>query len=307
MFSRKIILLSLFAATTTLQAATEFPDGLVPADIAAEFAGGGTLHQGLPDDFPDLLLPRGIDLRVLGSLQNNPYSQTILIRSSSSPAEIREGLLAMLAMQGWHDVGSSPLGSISPLYLQLCHDLHGTMTLTMRSNATGTQLQVRRNVFPQQVARPPCAQERARNLESTARYVYFNSLLPLLEVPEGTLSPLPGRGIRGISGSYSGSSVRIEREGTIEVPETTAADVYEDFARQLTEQGWIVDSSATGIMSAASTWTRTVTPTGATSPELVLLSLTVQGGSGDYYGVALVLRSPPGEGSAGFSGGFSAF
>lgn len=307
MFSRKIILLSLFAATTTLQAATEFPDGLVPADIAAEFAGGGTLHQGLPDDFPELLLPRGIDLRVLGSLQNNPYSQTILIRSSSSPAEIREGLLAMLAMQGWHDVGSSPVGAVDPVYLQLCHDRHGTMTLTMRSNATGTQLQVRRIVYPQQVARPPCAQERARNQESTARYVYFNSLLPLLEVPDGTLSPLPGVGIRGISGSYSGSSVRIEREGTIEVPETSAAEVYENFAQQLTEQGWIVDSSATGIMSAASTWTRTATPPGATSPELVLLSLTVQGGSDDYYGVALVLRSPPGEGSAGFGSGFPAF
>ncbi|HEY0963314.1 MAG TPA: hypothetical protein VGE69_13265 [Pseudomonadales bacterium] len=291
MFSRKIILLSLAVASTTLQAAEEFPNGLVPADVAAEFAGGGTLYRGLPDGFPDLVLPARLGLRLIGTHQRNPYSQTILIQSAAGPADLRETLLSMLQMQGWHDLGSAPIGAVDPVFLQLCHDIHGTMTVTMRSNAAGTQLQVRRTVYPQQFTRMPCAEERARSQAASARYAYFGQLLPVLEVPDGTLAPQPSVGIRNISSSFSGDSVRMEREGSVSVPDTTAADVYEHFAEQLREQGWVADSSATGELTASSTWLKEVTVPGAAASERVVLTFNVFAATEDAYGVTLVLRS----------------
>lgn len=308
---RKSILLSLFACTT-LQAA-EFPNGLVPADVAAEFAGGGTLHPGLPDDFPQLMIPAALDLRVVGTHQRSQFQQTILLRSTLDPEELSDRLVAALTVQGWQELTPSAIAIGRAGYLQLCHDTHGSMTVSMTPSAAEalTRVQVQRSVYPVQFTPMPCADQLASSRETAARYAFFSNLVPVLEVPEGTLSPRPAIGIRGISGSFSGSNFRIEREGTIEVPETVLADVNAHFTEQLVEQGWENDSSAIGELSATSTWTRTVTPPGADSPEQPILTLTIlPSSSEDLYGVVLVLRSLGSTGSdfiSGFSSGFSSF
>jgi hypothetical protein len=296
MLSRKIILLSLIAASTTLHAATEFPNGQVPAEIAAEFAGGGTLHQGLPDNFPPLTVPASLKLRVLGTNQRNQYTQTILLHSTLGVQALHEGLVAALEPQGWQELARSFI-AVDPFgYLQLCHDVHGSMTLNMSRSGNATRLQVQRTVLPASVEQPACADQQADYAESAARYAFYEGLVPLLEVPDGTLRPAP-IGIRGISASASGSSVRIQREGTIEVPGTTTAQIDAHFTAQLREQGWVKDSGGTGSVSAVSTWTRTVTPPGATSSEFAAVTLNVLELSEDSYAVSLVLRSPQASGS----------
>lgn len=292
----KSILLSL-CACTTLQAA-EFPNGMVPADIAAEFAGGGTLLQGLPDDFPPITLPPGLDLRVVGTHQRSQYQQTILLRSTHGIDDLKNRLLAAVTAQGWQELTSPTLSVGAEGYLQLCNDTYGSLTVRMSLSATDalTHVQVQRTVYPVQVTLPSCAVQQASTEQSAARYEFLNSLAPVLEVPEGTLSPRPGIGIRGVS--YSGSNYRIDREGLIDVPGMTLRTVNAHFTEQLAAQGWVIDSDAVGESSAISTWTRTVTFPGADSPEQPILILTVLPGSGeDSYGIVLTLRSAPSSGT----------
>lgn len=262
MSMRNIILLSLLGATTTLQAATEFPNGLVPADVVGEFA-GGTILSGLPDDFPALLLPPGLDLRLIGSMQRNEYSQQILLRSPLGREALNEALLAALTVQGWVDVSSSSLLGISGLLsLRLCHNQHGEMTLSGTPVSYGTRLQVSRNVYPPQFTRTPCSEQQAQMRANAARRSLYESLVPVLEVPEGTVATPPVGYFRDFSSSFSSNSVEIEREGSIQVPGTNATELFEHFAAQL-----------------------------------LFAALTVLRGSGDNYGVTLTLRSPPVEGS----------
>jgi hypothetical protein len=66
MLARKFVLLASVTLSAQLHAATEFPGGLVPMDIVREFA-GGTLYQSVPDGFPPIALPPGLDLQLVAS------------------------------------------------------------------------------------------------------------------------------------------------------------------------------------------------------------------------------------------------
>jgi hypothetical protein len=301
MLSRKIILLSVFAttsaATTTLLAATEFPNGLVPAEIAVEFAGGGTLHQGLPDDFPPLTVPASLNLSVLGTNHRNQYTQMILLRSTLGVQQLHEGLVAALATQGWTELGRAIIGVDPYGFTQVCHDVHGTMTLNMSRSGDATRLEVQRTVWPEEVTVPSCAEQQAAYQERAARSAFFEGLMPILEMPEGAVRTPPFLGIRGVVGNYSAGSVRIERDGQMEVPDTTIAGINAHFSAQLLEQGWVLDSGSAGDVSAVSTWTRTVAPPG-TASERVFVTLDLLEFGNDRYTVTLTLRSVQADGGS---------
>lgn len=300
MLSRKIILLSLVTATTALQAATEFPNGLVPADIVAEFA-GGTILQGLPDDFPPLTVPAALDLRVIGSMQENAYSQTILLSSSLSREELAAGLRAALTGQGWLDTSVSPGGFPGLGLLRFCHDAHGDLSINGTPTDYGTRLRVSRTVMPAGYPGKACSVQREQIVENAARGNIYDALMPILEVPENTVNS-PSDLISGSSSSRSATRVTIRRDGSIEVPNTSTAELHDHFAAQMLEQGWQEDSSDTSDRSAISVWRKALTDPLAIG-DTAFVVLTVLRGSEDFYAVMLTVRSMPVDGgTAGIIG-----
>jgi hypothetical protein len=292
---RRFVLLLGLAGSTSLHAATEFTNGLVPMDVVREFA-GGTVIKGLPDGFPALLLPEGLDLQLIGSLERDAWSQTILLRSSLSREAVRERLHAALTVQGWTDLGST-LPIAAQYILNLCHGQHGLMSINTNTASNGSRIQVTRSFHPAQL-RTSCSEQQNRNRETATLYSFYSSQMPVLEVPAGTVNT-PGPAIlRGGSSSFSTDYAEIDRDGSIEVPGTTAAAVHAHFSTQMQAQGWALDSSDTGERSASSVWTRTLTPPGATASADMFVTLTVLRGTGNFYGVRLRLQTPP-AGSTG--------
>lgn len=304
---QKFILLSAIASALPVQAATEFPEGLVPVEIVSELLGGGTLYRGLPDDFPPLLLPDDVDLYLLATHQRNSYSQSLLLRSNTERLVAHERLYAALTAQGWLDVSTSPFGISGLSLMRLCHDQYGDMTINISTAGSGSRLEVSRTVLPAGYVGMSCAEQLARSQAGAARYALYESVMPLLEVPDNTIETIPTPFLRGFSSGISGSRVEITRDGSIEVPDTNAAELYTHFAAQMQEQGWEADSSDSGNASASSVWTRSIVPDGSNEAERVLLTLTVLQGTGDYYEVSLSLRSPAEGGGAGIGSWISTF
>jgi hypothetical protein len=301
MLFRKLILLAGLTLATELHAATEFPGGLVPMDVVREFA-GGTLYRSLPDGFPPISLPPGIDLRLLGSTSEN-YSQKVVLRTTLSREALYEQLRTVLTAQGWHDVGSSTFYSL----LRFCHDQYGSLYATVNSSSGGgNRVDVTRSSFP---SSSTCSEQQAQIAASTAWSDFYNARFPVLEVPAETITTSPSPYILR-SGSSSGSAGRIEinRDGNIKVPLASAATVHEHFARQMASQGWKMDSSAAGERSATSVWIKTAAAPGL-SNDLVemLVTLAVVRGATDVYGIDVRFQSPPTESNGGSFSGLSTF
>jgi hypothetical protein len=303
MSPRHLILL-LCLGTSSLHAATEFTDGLVPMDIVREFS-GGTVYPSLPDDFPPMNWPADTDLHVIATTVQ-PYSQRILLRTSHSSHEIQQRLLAVLTVHGW-----TQISSLSSYYLLMCHDRYGQMTITTSNTGTYTRVSVSRSVIPQGLTGlPTCAEQQRTTRENDIAQNFFSTQLPVLEVPAGTVQSVPRAYLIGGSSSfYSNDGVEISRDGVIQVPDTTVADLYEHFAAQMQEQGWQVDSSDAGQRGASSVWLKSMTVPGATTSTEVMTTLTLLLGVDAHYSVQLRLQSLPkaggGLGIIGIFGGSS--
>jgi len=288
MLARKLVLLASLALSTQLHAATEFPGGVVPMDIVREFS-GATLYQGLPDDFPPISLPPGLDLRLVASTSEN-YSQKVVLRTSLSRDALYEQLRSALPAQGWLDISLSYL-------LRFCHDQYGTLSVSVNTSSSGgNRVEVTRSSYPVPLT---CSEQQAQAEANAAWSSFYTARFPVLEAPPEALTTNPSPYIlRSGSSSSSGRRIDMNNGGSIEVPDTSVADLHEYFALQMQDQGWQMDSSANGERGATSVWIMS-----ADAPELsseavdMLVTLSVVHGTGDAYGISIKLQSPPDAGS----------
>ncbi len=296
---RFVTIFILGLAPASLHAATEFPGGLVPMDIVREFT-GGTLYRSLPDGFPAISLPAGLDLRLIGSVSES-YNQKVVLRTALSREALYAELRTALIAQGWMDLSSTGLSS----FLRFCHDQHGTLSINMNSSSGGGyRVDVNRSTFP---ASSTCSQQQTLADANVGWQDFFKARYPTLEVPPETVAT-PGSPYIMRSGSSSGSGGRIEmnNSGSIEVPRASAATIHEHFARQLANQGWKMDSSATGERSGTSVWIKSAFAPGlAEEPVEILITLSVVRGAENIYGVGLKFQSAPLAGNG--TGFFNSF
>jgi hypothetical protein len=153
---RNVVLMLGLGAAASLHAATEFENGLVPAELVREFA-GGTVYKSLPDNFPAIPLPATVDLRLIGSMEQFS-SQRLLLRTSLGVDAIRAQLRTALLGAGWVDL------SIDPSPLSLCHDQHGSMQISTTDRGGDNRVHVSRSFWPLSIPRPgtqTCAEQLA--------------------------------------------------------------------------------------------------------------------------------------------------
>lgn len=252
------LLLSLLFSTPTLHAATEFDDGLVPAELLQDLVGYPVVRfsRGLPDDFPlPPQFPPGLQLRLLGSMQQDAM-QRLFLRSPQAADVVLDGLRQAYTTAGWRDVSNNTALTSS---LTLCHDTHGQLQVmspmdntTSKPGTTTLAAYYFNSRAPQSCAAQVDARDAFEALQTASA-----ALFPVLEVPPQTLAtPVPGLLPRGLSYSAhrDGFRLEMERKGQIEVPDTDLAGLYEHFAAQLRDQGWQRDSGSVGLRSAASVW-----------------------------------------------------
>jgi hypothetical protein len=240
-------------APAMLLAATEFENGLVPMDLVQQFT-GGTAYRSLPDGFPVVSLPAGTDVRVVGSLKQGSTLQALL-GTSQNVDTLRATLVAAYVAAGWVDF--TPANTTSSI---LCHDEAGSLLISRAmSGFNGLRLlNYRSSRYPGDAT---CAEQADPNAETWT--TYFLDLMPVLTVPPQTTTPA---GLispyTSMSGSYSagGTSIEMERDGLIDVPDINTAGLYSHFAARLAEQGWQNDTQDSTTVSATSVWYATVPP-----------------------------------------------
>lgn len=292
---RNLVLLAGLGTSPVLQAATEFDQGLAPVELVREFT-GGTLYKSLPDNFPLISLPADLDLRLIGSVDQFS-NQRLLLRSSLGAEPLRERLRTALLAAGWVELGANvPTSSLS-----LCHDQHGSLQIRTSTVGSESRVHVSRSFWPLPLPQPnaqTCAQQEAAQSSSSSWHAFYLEQLPVLEVPAQTTTPaLPLRPFASLSSSSgsAGISIDIEREGIIEVPDTTSALLFEHFAAQMTAQGWRKDSAGTGAKSATSVWYKTVAAPEFAGAEVAAIEfngmLSLQNTAGNSYRVQLRLQA----------------
>ncbi len=293
---RHFLFAAALVSAAPLHAATEFPGGLVPMDVVREFT-GGTLYASLPDGFPPVSVPAGLDLRLLGSTSDT-YGQKVVLRTALSREELFDALRPALLAQGWVDVSSTT--STIVYQLRVCHDEYGTLYISVNSaNAGGNRVDVNRSTFPTSTT---CLEQQAQAETNDAWSAFYTAHIPVLEVPPETVDTMLPPILHMGSSSSSGGRISITRDGNIEVPGTTAVELLAHFAQQMNEQGWTLDSSSEGERSASSVWIRSDTaPELATEPVEMLTTLTVLSGSDEVYTINLRFQSrPDAGGTTGF-------
>src|SRR5690606_27149810 len=107
---------------------------------------------------------------------------------------------------------------------------------------------------------PSCAQQLDQIIDadqSSSSILAFFALMPLLAVPDQAMTP-PAAFMPSIRTSYAtGNGTEVSRDGTIDVPAMTTAELHDHFATQMEAQGWHADSEDAGIFSASSVWYKT--------------------------------------------------
>lgn len=262
----------LSALTTCLCfAATEF-EGDVPAEIVEQMV-SGTIYSDLPDNFPDIQIPDAVMLR--GSVVND-FSTQVIFTAISTPEVGARALADSFRAEGWVLLPSPEYeppqnGFISPDQQQLpfnndnnyCHDSYGTLTITPEAgNPPGGNLNVR---LSQSALRQPgfsCRQQiEQREMSDSRRNMRQFSqpnreYLPRLVLPEESARARPSSFFGG-GFSSSGGEIEIEASwaGDMEI-----AVLNSHFAEQLEEQGWQLDVTWNGELSAGGNWTYNATP-----------------------------------------------
>jgi hypothetical protein len=311
MFLRNIITISVITLSPCLLAATEFPNGVIPAEIANEFS-SGKIYSSLPDNFPAPVLPAGTQLFVLGSVDNG-FGQEVLLGTPLSGGEVRDILKAGYAQNGWIDL------SRSSNILQLCHDVHGSLTFQLRPPiGAENRIQVQRSqrMFAMETG-TTCAQELDYQNGGPARtpFQVFRESIPMLEMPAGTVNPgplLPG----GISstGSSGSSYFRSQLDRGAAIPDYSLEELQQFLGQQMTEDGWALDGDFVGSKSASSVWFKTVEvpvpdhdvtgiPAGIVTTLLLTAEMTLLDQGEDAYLISLrVTQGDPSGGTIGIRG-----
>jgi hypothetical protein len=253
---RNIALISSLAFSSALFAATEFPNDLVPADIAEKFS-QGKIYSSLPDGFPVPILPAGTNLYVLGSV-DHVVSQRLLLGTTLTGNELRELLKAGYAPGGWLDLSRFPDS------LDLCHDTLGRLSFRMDTPAGNENrvLATRSSAIAMSPESMSCAEQLAyqNGGPPTTPYAVFQDEVPQLKVPLETTNSGPTLPFGSVSSSSGASGVYYEREqdSTLTIPDYSLAELHEHFAQQLMEEGWQQDTDSIGVRSTTAVWFKSV-------------------------------------------------
>jgi hypothetical protein len=273
MIKRALILVTGLTFSAVLNAATEFENGMVPIELARDGNAGGNFYSSLPDNFPLVALPTDTGLSVIGSVVRGS-SQFVLLRNARSGAEARETLVAAYTAAGWINLAGAPRAT-------LCHDQHGIMEINTSDAVPGeNRVYVYRSLYPVSGLGVSlnCAQLLANSQsgEPTAILNFIRGLLPVFELPEGTVGLPNVFPVEYISGGFGfpvgpASSFAAHQNYFIEIPDITMPELHEHFMQQLEEQGWAVDSNGIGEFSASSIgFNIAQSPATATNPAVEL-------------------------------------
>jgi hypothetical protein len=229
----------------------------------------------------------------VGSLDVGASLQQVLLESTQGLDTLREALRAAYVAAGWTDL--SPI----PMLVRLCHDTQGTLQINTSAQAGTQRLRVlRTNAISSVDPTLSCSQQQGSQ-QSGGWPTYFLGLMPVLAVPPQTIVPPRGTVVRPFvsmssSSSSSGTSIEMEHDGLIEVPDIDIAGLYAHFAARLAEQGWSRDSEGYGTRSATAVWYKTAAPpahaaAGTADTELTG-TLTILNTSGNNYRVQFKLQ-----------------
>ena len=266
-----ISLLILSATSHPASADTEFVDS-VPLEVVKQFVGNpfrgeGTLYSDILDAFPPFTVPA--DFKVLASADQG-YLQRVILSSTLDEEAASAALTAAFVAEGWMQVPNYGMptqqtGFVSAeqpalQFQQLCHDDHGTVTVTVNAGTGTRYININRNIGPPGMAlmQPGCAEMVGQATQnSTAMGFRGGNIVapyaPKLLMPQSNTTPTPSMGFFG--GGGGGSQNDWESRGTLAL-DWSINEIYAHFAEQIAEQGWATDSEATGAMVATGNWTK---------------------------------------------------
>jgi len=294
-----VILAACIAASVQAQPRS-FEDN-IPLELATVLVSQGQVdsvgfYRGVPPDFPDIALPRGVS--VLGSMtQRNGHR--VVLRAPPDAGQQREALVRAMEASGYRMLTRPPQtdpdqrGFVAPAVIppgmpvQLCHDDRGNMTVRVVSGGVEPMLVLMGSPLPVQQARMSCDQQEARmdRMGGPGRASRgAQQYMPRLELPPDATSRAAAAfsPFRGISGSLDNA-----RTSTDVSIEWEPGRLHEHFAGQLREQGWAVDSEASGTRSAISGWV------GEEEGQSLLGSLQILASGEDQYQVTFQLNVLP--------------
>jgi len=214
-------------------------------DAFFSFAGKGQIEQRLPS-WLELSFDESFSL--IGSA-NFGSSGTVALKTQIQPAAARSRLKDWLGQAGWENLADQQddlTGFRAPRlrtdgYLMLCHQDHGTVTVSAQQRQNDTITWLRRSGSGNS-----CQQQKSMlNTITEGRTI---SHLPALDLPDDI------RNHRGSSSSSSGDSEEIS---TRFESNATPHDLLGHFADQLKQQGWTADTNWQGSVTAGSAWTKT--------------------------------------------------
>lgn len=250
---------------------TEFENN-IPIDLAkALLRGPGNvmelrIYSDMPDDFPSITLPD--DVTLLGSMDQGHSQQVILLSESDGQREL--SVLTDSLQQSGYLVIRQPGGnrsqtgfvSANPQELgianQFCHDTQGMFYIRLQPAGDRTFINLTAMPNPNRGGYS-CADMAAQATNRPGSTAFFvgspgarslQTSLPRLVLPdeaetETSFQPRLGR--------ISGSSDHAESK-TEFVLDWSLAEIYEHFADQVVDQGWIPDGETTGNRVALGVW-----------------------------------------------------
>lgn len=248
---------------------TEFVDS-VPLEVVKQFVGNpymgqSALYSDILDAFPPFTVPA--DFEVLASADQG-FVQRVILSSTLDEAGASAALTQAFIAEGWSQIPINGMpaqqtGFVSaeqPVVVpqQLCHDDHGMLTASVRDDGGKRYININRNLSGQGI-RPTCAEMLAQAAQGYSgmgfrRGGMLDTYAPKLIMPE---SNMPTRPTAFMGGGGGGSSNDWESRGALTI-DWEIGDIYEHFASQIGEQGWLADSDASGGVVATGSWTKSV-------------------------------------------------
>ncbi len=291
----------------------DFAEG-IPLRIAEALFNHGSnspfrVTAGLAESFPPLALPK--DFAVLASAEFSGQQRVVL--ETALPLEaglekLNDALLAndWLAIPVHYpvplEIGFVHPNQSEPQYRHYCHEQFGQLSFNFFSR-NAEQFFVFTRSLNRSGRRMSCAQLIAQAKQSQLAHAQGNSSMGLGGVPvPRLLIPVPSETTERFSfspGSYHGGSRESDFSALLSI-ERTLQEINSHFTSQLEAQGWLLDSSAMGKVSANSTWVRESDATQATAQLSVIeesagnfeLKLHIGSGNGSGAGMqAIVMHS----------------
>ncbi len=207
-----------------------------------------------PPGLDDIVTPQGFDW--IGGVDGEARD-VIAYRTALAPLAAKDAALDALEAAGWESFDAL---AGRPATFFLADAIEATADVAIcRANDIG-RLAVR-NVsgtryvsvsLETQNGSGGCMEQQRQLERRRTPFGGASEYLPSLEFPADTT----GRNGAGSLGFSGGGSDRDFGSRTTIESDSTAATLAEHLGRQLSAQGWLLDSSATGRLSAISNWTR---------------------------------------------------